>query len=81
MLALGIFAVWGGYTLVLLGYGYVKNWGITIGDLTIPGQFQGTWPPSAQPFTPSDAGVPSNPQSGNPNVPNEGAHQGQVGGK
>lgn len=80
MLALGIFAIWGGYTLVLLGYGYTKNWGISIGDLVIPGQFAGTWPPTEQPFSVDTSSVPSNSPTNNPNVPNEGAHQGQVNG-
>lgn len=37
------------YTLIFWGYTLIKGYGITLGEIVVPGRFKGTWPPASAP--------------------------------
>jgi hypothetical protein len=42
--AIGFGLAWVGYTLMLLGWGKVKGYPVTVADLVVPGRLT-SWPP------------------------------------
>lgn len=39
--------LWGSYTLMFWGWTMVKGYSITLPQIVMPGDYKGTWPPSA----------------------------------
>lgn len=59
MPAIGMFLLWGGYTLTFWGYCRLQGYNISIGELVVPGRYTGSWPPPLIDDNPNPMGGPS----------------------
>ncbi|AGS73936.1 hypothetical protein [Streptomyces collinus] len=55
MPAIGMGLLWGGYTLLFWGFCKIKGYDIGLGEIVIPGKWDGHWPP---PLVKDDAPSP-----------------------